>query len=251
MSSFPAARYASLEGRPVVISGGATGIGEALVRGFSDQGCKVGFLDIDTEAGKALAQKSGARFVPCDVTDIPALEAAIADLATAHGPAHVLVNNAANDLRHDWAEISEQDWSTHLDVNLKHAFFATKAVAPAMIEAKAGSIINFGSFGWMLAVGDYPCYAASKAAMHGMTRSFARSLGGHGIRVNTIVPGWVMTAKQLDKWVDETAEAMIDASQCITGRIQPSDIAAMVLFLAADDSRMCSAQNFIVDGGWA
>lgn len=251
MSGEGAARYASLKDRPVIVSGGATGIGEALVRGFADQGSKVGFLDIDAEAGEALARETGARFVRCDVTDIPALEAAIAELAAAHGPANVLVNNAANDLRHDWAETGEEDWSAHLDVNLKHAFFAIKAVAPAMIEAKAGSIINFGSFGWMLAVGDYPCYAASKAAMHGMTRSFARSLGGHGIRVNTVVPGWVMTAKQLDNWVDAAAEAMIDSSQCLAGRIQPSDIAAMVLFLAADDSRMCSAQNFIVDGGWA
>ncbi|MEM1398613.1 MAG: SDR family oxidoreductase [Pseudomonadota bacterium] len=244
------ATYPSLKDRPVVISGGASGIGEALVRGFANQGARVGFVDVNKAAGQALADEVGARFIACDVTDIPALQGAIARFAETHGPAHVLVNNAANDLRHDWAETSEADWSNHVDVNLKHHFFAIQAVAPAMIEAKAGSIINFGSIGWMIPEGVYPCYATSKAATHGLTRSFAKSLGGHGIRVNTIVPGWVMTQRQLEKWVDEAAEARIDASQCLAGRVQPDDIAAMVLFLAADDSRMCSAQNYIVDGGW-
>lgn len=244
------ARYASLAGRPVIVTGGATGIGEALVRGFTAQGSKVGFVDIDAAAGQSLAVETGAVFVDCDVTDIEAMGAAFDALAAANGPAHVLINNAANDLRQDWATVSESDWDALIGVNLKHSFFAIQKVAPAMVKAGGGSIINFGSMSWMRAFGNLPCYTASKAAMQGLTRSFARDLGRANIRVNTIVPGWVMTKKQLDLWVDEAAEKLIDSQQCLAGRVMPDDIAAMALFLGADDSRMCSAQNFIIDGGW-
>ena len=136
-------------------------------------------------------------------------------------------------------------------VNVKHMFFAIQAVAPGMIAAKRGAIINFGSFGWKILTGGYPVYAASKAAVHGLTRSFARDLGKDGIRVNTLVPGWIMTKRQLDLWIDDAANELIDRSQCLAGRVLPEHIAAMALFLAADDSAMCSAQEFTVDGGWA
>ena len=249
------ARYPSLKGRPVLISGGATGIGEAMVRAFAAQGAKVGFVDLAEDEGKALAEELGDRggqliFRRCDITDIDAYRAAIGEIETVHGPTLALVNNAANDTRHDWHEVTPEYFDSRVAVNLRHAFFAIQAVAPGMIAAGGGSIINFGSVGWMMATGGYPGYAASKAATHGMTRSFARDLGKHGIRVNTLVPGWVMTKRQLDLWVDDAANELIDRSQCLAGRVMPDDIARMALFLAADDLRMSSAQNFIVDAGW-
>jgi D-xylose 1-dehydrogenase len=249
------ASYPSLRGRPVLISGGATGIGEALVRAFAAQGAKVGFVDLAEDEGKALAEELGGEgghviFRRCDVTNIDAYRAAIGEIETVHGTTLALINNAANDTRHDWRDVTPEYFDARVAVNLRHAFFAIQAVAPGMIAAGGGSIINFGSVGWMMATGGYPGYAASKAATHGMTRSFARELGKHGIRVNTLVPGWVMTKRQLDLWVDNAANELIDKSQCLVGRVMPDDIARMALFLAADDSRMCSAQNFIVDGGW-
>ncbi len=249
------ATYPSLAGLPVLISGGASGIGEALVRAFAAQGAKVGFVDLAESDGTALsaelsAQGGSVMFQRCDVTDIDAYRAAIGAIEAAHGPTLALVNNAANDTRHDWRDVTPDYFDTRIAVNLRHAFFAIQAVAPGMIAAGGGSIVNFGSVGWMMASGGYPGYAASKAATHGMTRSFARDLGKHGIRVNTLVPGWVMTKRQLDLWVDDAANELIDRSQCLAGRVMPDDIARMALFLASDDSRMCSAQNFVVDGGW-
>ncbi|WP_395450358.1 SDR family NAD(P)-dependent oxidoreductase [Aminobacter sp. UC22_36] len=248
-------RYPSLEGRPVLISGGATGIGEALVRNFAAQGAKVGFVDLAETEGKALADEleaAGATvaFRCCDITDIEAYRKAISGIEALHGPALALVNNAANDTRHGWRDVTPDYFDARVAVNLRHSFFAIQAVAPGMIAAGGGAIVNLGSIGWMKASGGYPVYAASKAAVHGMTRSFARDLGKHGIRVNTLVPGWVMTKRQLQLWVDEAANAEIDKGQCLAGRVLPDDIARMALFLAADDSRMCTAQNFVVDGGW-
>lgn len=250
------AQYPSLLDVPVVISGGASGIGEALVRHFAAQGARVGFVDIQAERGAALAAALVAegclvRFAACDVTDTESYRAAIAGFAAAHGAALVLVNNAAHDARHDWSAVSPEEWDQRLATNLKHAFFAIQAVAPGMIAAGRGSIINMGSISWMILVPRLTVYEVAKAAMHGLTRSMARELGGHGIRVNTLVPGWVMTERQLQHWVDEEAERLIDASQALRGRLDPADIARMALFLAADDSRMISAQKFLVDGGWA
>ncbi|WP_378949118.1 SDR family NAD(P)-dependent oxidoreductase [Mesorhizobium sp. ANAO-SY3R2] len=255
MSDEMMGRYPSLKDRPVLISGGATGIGEALVRAFAGQGARVGFVDLAEAEGTALADELNAAggtvaFRACDITDIEAYRAAIAAIEALHGPTLALVNNAANDTRHDWRDVTPDYFDGRVAVNLRHAFFAIQATAPGMIAAGRGSIVNFGSIGWMKASGGYPVYAASKAAVHGMTRSFARDLGKHGIRVNTLVPGWVMTKRQLDLWVDDAANAEIDKAQCLSGRVMPDDIARMALFLAADDSRMCTAQNFVVDGGW-
>lgn len=250
------ARYPSLVGMPVVISGGASGIGESIVRNFAAQGAKVGFVDIQEERGTALAAELTAagqtvRFTRCDITNTDAYQAAIAGFAATHGDALALVNNAAHDQRHEWEDVTSAYWDDRMAVNLKHAFFAIQAVGPGMVKAGRGSIINTGSISWMIMSPKIPVYEAAKAATHGLTRGMARELGKSGIRVNTLVPGWVMTERQLTHWVDDAAEAQIDAQQALAGRVQPDDIARMALFLAADDSAMISAQQFIVDGGWA
>ena len=250
------ARYPSLADVPVVISGGASGIGESLVRHFGAQGSRVGFVDIAAEAGDRLAAELNAaghtvRFARCDVTDTAAYQAAIAGFAAAHGDALVLVNNAAHDQRHEWADVTPAYWDDRMAVNLKHAFFAIQAVAPGMIKAKRGSIINTGSISWMIMSPKIPVYETAKAATHGLTRAMARELGKSGIRVNSLVPGWIMTERQLTHWLDATGEKLIDDSQALAGRVYPGDVARMALFLAAEDSAMISAQQFLVDGGWA
>jgi NAD(P)-dependent dehydrogenase (short-subunit alcohol dehydrogenase family) len=250
------ARFPSLEGMPVVVSGGASGIGETIVREFAAQGSKVGFVDLMADRGEALAAELGAaghtvKFATCDITDVERYQGVIRDFSAAHGPALALVNNAANDTRVDWSEVTSDAWDKAMEVNLKHAFFAAQAVIPGMIDAKQGSIINFGSISWMILTGNLTAYTASKAAAHGMSRSLARDLGPYGIRVNTLVPGWVMTERQLTRWVGDAENKLIDESQALRGRVYPADVARMALFLAADDSRMISAQDFIVDGGWA
>lgn len=255
MSEAAFATYPSLVGRPVLITGGASGIGEATVRAFAAQRSKVGFIDIVEERGAALAEElggetAGIHFRVADITDVAALQAAISDLAGAIGTIEALVNNAANDTRHDWRGETSESWDDRIAVNLKHQFFAIQAVAPGMIEAGGGSIINFGSASWMIGQGGMPAYTSSKAAIQGLTRSFARDLGKHRIRVNTVVPGWVMTERQLTLWVDDNTDRIIGENQCLPDRIQPDDLARMVLFLAADDSHMCTSQDFIVDGGW-
>ena len=254
MSDF--ATYPSLRHKPVIVSGGASGIGEGIVREFAAQGSKVGFVDIAADAGRKLeAELTGkgqmAKFIACDVTDIPAYQAAIRAFEAAHGAALALVNNAANDTRHKWEEVTPESWDKSIAVNARHAFFAAQAVLPGMVAAKQGSIINFGSISWMILAGNLAAYTASKAAMHGLSRSLARDVGKYGIRVNTLVPGWIMTERQLTHWVDETASKLIDEQQALTGRLYPADIARMALFLAADDSQMISGQDFLVDGGWA
>lgn len=252
----PFATFPSLKDRPVVISGGASGIGEALVRNFAAQGAKVGFVDIAAEAGEKLAAELTAagqrvRFTTCDVTDISAYQAAIAGFAEAHGDALSLINNAAHDQRHNWQEVTPEYWDNRIAVNLKHYFFAIQAVAPGMIKAGGGSIINFSSISWMVMSPGIPVYETAKAAAHGLTRSMARELGQSYIRVNTLSPGWVMTERQKSLWLNDEAEAQLERDQALAGRVQPDDCARMALFLAADDSAMISAQQFLVDAGWA
>jgi NAD(P)-dependent dehydrogenase (short-subunit alcohol dehydrogenase family) len=249
------ARYPSLEDRTVLITGGATGIGMTLVQEFVAQGARVGFIDIDVPAAESLvAQLAAARHVPAfvaaDVTDIDALDAAIAAVRARIGPIAVVLNNAANDRRHSIEETTSASWDDGIAVNLKHQFFAAKNVVADMKANGGGSIVNFGSMSWKVKQGRLPVYATSKAAVQGLTRSLARDLGPFNIRVNTIVPGWVMTEKQLRLWVDERGRREIARGQCIDRPLQPEHIAHMALFLAADDSAMCTAQDFIVDGGW-
>jgi NAD(P)-dependent dehydrogenase (short-subunit alcohol dehydrogenase family) len=255
------ATYSSLNGRTVLITGGATGIGACLVEQFVAQGAKVGFLDIDAANGQALAERLAAEgaadaarcaplFLRCDLTDIAALQAAIAQVRAAFGPITVLLNNAANDQRHRIVDTTSESWDAAIAVNLKHQFFAAQAVMEDMRAAGGGSIVNFGSVSWKLKQGGMPVYTTSKAAVQGLTRSLARDFGPYNIRVNTLVPGWVMTEKQIRLWLDDAGRADIAKGQCINRPLLSEHIAAMALFLAADDSAMCTAQDFIVDGGW-
>ena len=248
------ATHPSLRGKPVIVSGGASGIGEATVRLFAEQGARTGFVDIDAERGAALAAELTAagwtaHFARCDLRDVSELNAAFSTLAKAHGPARVLVNNAARDDRHRWQDVEPAYWDERVATNLRHMFFAIQAVAPGMIAAGGGSIINLGSDSWHRAIGGLPVYATCKAAVHGLTRSFARELGSHRIRVNTVVPGWTMTERQKQLWVTEEGLAAHKAQQCLPDMVQPEDVARMILFLASDDAASCTAHNFMVDAG--
>jgi D-xylose 1-dehydrogenase len=225
------------------------------VEHFAAQGACVGFIDIDEPAGQALAAAlSGAchapLFVKADLTDTAALQGAVAAVRQRFGPIAALMNNAANEQRHTIEETTPQAWDAGVAVNLKHQFFAAQAVMPDMKQAGGGAIVNFGSVSWMLKQRSLPVYETCKAAVQGLTRSLARDLGPFNIRVNTLVPGWVMTDKQLRLHVDEAGRAEIARGQCINLPLLPEHIARMALFLAADDSAMCTAQDFIVDGGW-
>ncbi len=243
------ATYPSLRGRSVFVTGGASGIGADIVRAFAEQGARTGFVDIDTAAGAATAAETGALFVPCDLRDTDALRTAFAALETALGPATVLVNNAARDDRHAWQDVTPEYYDERIATNLRHMFFATQAVAPGMIAAGGGSIVNMGSNSWMEAVGGLPVYTSAKSGVHGMTRAFARDLGPHRIRVNTVVPGWIMTERQKTLWVTpEALEAQL-RRQCLPVPIEPVYLARMVLFLASDDAAMCTANNYMVEAG--
>jgi D-xylose 1-dehydrogenase len=253
--SSPYARYPSLDGRSVLVTGGASGIGAALVRAFAGQGARVSFVDLDEGAGRALAGEIGeagrqAMFMPCDITDNAALRGAVAQAGDAFGSVDILLNNAGNDTRHSLDEVDAALWDRLSAVNIRAQFFAAQAVAPGMRAQGHGSIICLGSIGWMQKNAGYPVYATAKAAVLGLVNALARELGPDHIRVNALVPGWVMTERQRRLWLTPEGEAQIDRSQCLPGRLEPDDIARMALFLGADDSRMCSGQQFIVDGGW-
>jgi NAD(P)-dependent dehydrogenase (short-subunit alcohol dehydrogenase family) len=250
------ATYPSLHGQVVLVTGGATGIGESIVRCFCAQGSRVAFLDLNREAGETLrasvATETGNApiFVACDLADIAALQRAVADVARTLGAVRTLVNNAANDDRHSIESVTAEYWDNRMAVNLRHQFFAAQAVIPAMKAAGGGSIINFGSISWHDNQGGMPAYVTAKAGVEGLTRGLARDVGRFNIRVNTVIPGWVMTERQRRLWLTDEGERTIDRRQCLAARLQPEDIARMVLFLASDDSRMCTAQEYIVDGGW-
>lgn len=249
------ASYPSLTDRAVLVTGGATGIGAAFVTAFAQQGAKVAFLDVDTDGATDLVARLGSpRHVPqfrrCDVTDLAALAATIGDLRGQVGPIAVLVNNAANDARQRIETTTGEEFDHSMSVNLRHQYFAIQAVLEDMRRLGGGSIICLGSTGWMEKNPDYPLYATAKAAVHGLVNGLARSLGKDHIRINCLVPGWVITAKQKRLWLDAAGEAEIARMQCLPGHLEPADLARAALFLAADDSRMCTGQSFIVDGGW-
>lgn len=243
------ARYPSLTDRPVLVTGGATGIGAEIVAQFRAQGSRVAFLDIDAAAGAAHAAATGAHFIACDLRDIAALRRAIADATDKVGAPLALVNNAARDDRHPIDSVEPAYFDERIAVNLRHQFFAAQAVIPGMEHAGTGSIVNLGSVSWLAASGGMPAYLSAKAAVRGLTRALARDLGPRGIRVNEVVPGWVKTARQDALWITPEAAARSLAAQCIPQWLAPADIARMVLFLAADDSRMITAQSFLVDAG--
>jgi D-xylose 1-dehydrogenase len=248
--------YPSLRDRVVFITGGGSGIGASIVEHFCAQGARVAFVDIAQDASRALCDRIAAAghprplFMPVDLREIETLRDAIVCAARELGPIRALVNNAGNDDRHKPLDVTVPYWDDRIAVNLRHQFFAAQAVIPQMKAAGGGSIVNFGSISWMNAEGNYPAYTASKAAVHGLTRGLARDFGPDNIRVNTVVPGWIMTERQVALWLDADGERQIQENQCLKRKLYPPDIARMVLFLAADDSENCTAQNFVVDAGW-
>jgi len=246
--------YPSLKDRTVLVTGGGSGIGEAIVRRFVGQGARVGFIDIDAAASKQLVASlppaASVRFEHADLRDISALRGAVAGVREALGPITILVNNAARDDRHAIEDVTPEFWDERIAVNLKHQFFAAQAVAPDMIQAGGGSIVNMGSVSWVIGQGNMPCYTTAKSAVQGLTRALARDLGPKNVRVNSILPGWIMTRRQQDLWLTPEGEAELMVRQCLKRKLTPDDIARVVLFFAADDSGACTNQNYIVDGGW-
>ncbi len=251
----PFASYPSLKDRAVFVSGGGSGIGASIVEHFAGQGARVGFCDIDDAASQALVAKLSAagHAVPtyrhCDVRDIAAYQVVLAELAGKLGAFTVLINNAARDDRHDLAEVTPAFWDERIAVNLRHQYFAIQSVAPGMKQAGGGSIVNFSSVSYHAMTPRLSVYQAAKAAVIGMSRGLARDLGPDRIRLNSITPGWIMTQRQIDLWLTPEAEAGLMQAQCLKEKVYPPDIARMALWLAADDSRMVTAQNFVVDGG--
>jgi D-xylose 1-dehydrogenase len=234
--------YPSLAGQTVFVTGGSSGIGADIVVAFARQGAKVGFTGRNAEAAAKVVAEAGAvgpepLFLQSDAADVEALRAAIAQTAAKFGDIGVLVNNVANDERHELATVTQEDFDWRVAVNLRPHFFAAQAVVDGMKRLGGGAIVNLG-------------YATCKSAMVGLTRSLARELGPHRIRVNTLTAGWIMTEKQLNMWVDAAAEKMLDDSQCLPGRIVGADVAQLALYLGADDSRMVTAQDFVIDAGW-
>lgn len=250
------ATYPSLHDRIVFITGGGSGIGASIVEHFCAQNARVAFVDINEQAGSALsaaiatAGHPAPLFIPCDLKDIDALKAAVQRTRDELGPVRVLVNNAANDERHSIDEVTPQYWDERLNTNLRHQFFAAQAVYKDMAAAGGGSIINFGSVSWVIGQGGMPCYTTAKSAVMGLTRSLARDFGPLNIRVNSILPGWIMTERQVDKWLTPEGETELMTRQCLKRKLYPEDIARVVLFFAAEDSAACTNQNYIVDGGW-
>lgn len=245
------ATYPSLAGKTVYITGGASGIGAEIVTAFAAQGARIGFVDMDERASAGLvAEVNGdVTFATCDLRDIDGLKRAFEELAGRIGPASILVNNAARDDRHEWSDVTPEYFDERIATNLRHQFFAIQAVAPGMIEAGGGSIINIGSNSWWEAGGGFPVYATAKSAVHGLTRTMARDLGHHRIRVNTVVPGWIMTDRQKQLWATPEGLEKHRDRQCLPDLIEPVYVARMVVFLASDDAAMCTANNYMVEAG--
>jgi NAD(P)-dependent dehydrogenase (short-subunit alcohol dehydrogenase family) len=250
-----AAVYSDLAGKVVLVTGGASGIGESIVRRFAAQKSAVVFFDIKESEGESLAREltaagHNAIFRRVDLIDTKAMQAAIDGVARTIGPVSVLVNNAAHDERHATESVTPEYWDDRIAVNLKHQFFAAQSVLPGMKKLGGGSIINFGSTSWMIGLGGMAVYTASKSAVLGLTRSLARDYGPFNIRVNAIAPGWIMTQRQIDKWLTPESEEELMKRQCLKRRLQPDELARFTLFLASDESSACTNQHYIVDGGW-
>ncbi len=245
--------YPSLANRTVLVTGGASGIGEAIVRNFVAQNARVGLLDIDRAKGAALAAALPAgqvAFEACDLRDIAALRASIAAVRAKLGPITILINNAARDDRHAMETVTPEYWDERFATNLKHQFFAAQAVVPDMRASGGGAIVNLGSVSWVIGQGGMPCYTTAKSAVQGLTRSLARDLGPDNIRVNSILPGWIMTERQIAMWLTPDSEQELMTRQCLKRKLVPDDIAKVVLFFASDDAGACTNQSYIADGGW-
>jgi NAD(P)-dependent dehydrogenase (short-subunit alcohol dehydrogenase family) len=250
------ATYPSLRDRVVLVTGGGGGIGASIVEHFAAQGSRVAFVDIDDVASERLCREVASAgggeplFLHCDLRDIAALRAAVGEVRRRLGPIRVLVNNAAHDERHALDTVTPEYWDDRLAVNLRHQFFAAQAVYPDMAADGGGAIVNLGSTSWMVGQGGMPGYTAAKSAVVGLTRGLARDLGLYGIRVTCVVPGWIMTERQLKLWLTPESEAELLRRQCLKRKLVPADIARAVLFFAADDSAGCTAQSYVVDAGW-
>lgn len=246
--------YSDLQGQTVLVTGGASGIGASIVEAFCRQGCKVGFLDFNEDCARdliaTLPDRDAVHFAACDLRDIEALKAAVQSVREALGPITILVNNAARDDRHAWDTVTSEYWDERLATNIKHQFFTSQAVIPDMIAANKGSIVNLGSNSWMVGQGGMVCYTTAKSAVNGLTRSLARDLGPHNIRVNTVVPGWILTERQRELWLNEESHAELMKSQCVKRELSPVDVAKIVVFISSDEASACSNQQYIVDGGW-
>ncbi len=247
--TLPSVQYRSLEGRSVLITGGASGIGAAFVEAFAAQRARVCFLDVDTDAGASLASRTGARFIECDLLDIGALRAAVTEVERAQGGIGVLVNNAGKDDRQDFATIEPADWRRLLALNLDHQFFASQAVAPGMAARGGGSIVMLGSVSWMRGRPGMAAYTTSKAAINGLTRTLARELGSSGVRVNCIVPGAILTERQRALWLTPELDRQFIELQALKFRLTADHVARLALFLGSDESAGCTGANFLVDAG--
>jgi NAD(P)-dependent dehydrogenase (short-subunit alcohol dehydrogenase family) len=243
------ARYDSLKGKTVLVTGGASGIGEAIVRAFARQGARVGVLDSDTVAGARLAGALGeaVHVETVDLRDIAALKVSVAKVRAAIA---ILVNNAARDDRHTIDDVTPDYWRERFATNLDHQFFATQAVYKDMEAAGAGAVINMGSTSYLASDDAFAAYKTAKSAVVGLTRALARELGPKGIRVNSIVPGWIMTERQIALWLSPAGEAELMRRQCLKRKLVPDDVARVALFLASDEASAITAQSYFVDGGW-
>jgi NAD(P)-dependent dehydrogenase (short-subunit alcohol dehydrogenase family) len=248
--------YSDLKDKKVFITGGGSGIGASIVEHFCEQGSKVFFIDINEKSSNKLVSDcknkkfSVPTFINCDLLNIKFLQNTISKIISDNGAIDILVNNAANDERHSIDEVTEEFWNERMNINLRHYFFTVQSVKKAMIENKGGSIINIGSVSWMIGQGGMAAYTAAKSGVVGLTRSFARDLGEFNIRVNSVVPGWVMTERQIEKWLTPESEADMMKKQCLKHKLMPSDIAKTVLFFGSDQSSGCTNQDYIVDKGW-
>lgn len=250
------AQYPSLNNKVVFVTGGGSGIGAAIVELFCEQHARVFFIDVAETPSRALVRRlqeralPAPRFLAADLRDVATLQRLIRETADEAQGLHVLVNNAAHDERHKVEDVTLDYWEDRMHVNLRHQFFAAQAALPVMREGGGGSIINMGSSSWHIGQGGMPGYTTAKAGIEGLTRGLARDFGPHGIRVNCVIPGWIMTERQRTLWLTPEAEADLMRKQCLKEKVKPDDVARMVLWLAADDSRRCTNQNFVVDGGW-
>jgi D-xylose 1-dehydrogenase len=255
-SAGKSALYPSLRDRVVVVSGGASGIGEAIVEAFSVQQARVAFLDIQHAAAEALTKRIEACGCPapsyyhCDLTDVTAIQAKVREILERFQTVDVLVNNAGDDTRHKIEEVTSDSWDKTMAVNLKHEFFLAQSVIPSMKKAGRGSIINMSSISWVIPSKGLPVYVTAKAAIVGMTRTLAHEVGTHGIRVNCVMPGAILTERQKHLWFTEAYKAEILANQALKRMILPEEVARLVLFLAADDSSAITNQSYVIDGGW-
>ena len=250
------AKYLDLKNKRVFITGGGSGIGASIVQHFYEQESEVHFVDINEEASNKLISEcknnklSIPNFIKCDLFNIKELQSIITKIISDKGPINILINSAANDERHAIDDVTEEYWDERMSINLKHYFFTVQSVKKSMIENKGGVIVNIGSASWMIGQGGMAAYTAAKSGVVGLTRSFARDLGEFNIRVNSVVPGWIMTERQIEKWLTPESEKELMKSQCLKRKLVPADVARAVLFFSSNESSACTNQSYIVDGGW-